>query len=247
MTLEQNIKDVIAKKLEDGTVEQLIAEQLEKGVKNALENLFRSYGDVTKIIEEKVKSVMIPYLEQYDYSEYIVKLDSVLVDILKSSAMENKKLLENFKELMVPEKDKKIKVTELFERWMGYVEKNVETDELEINYDDRPTYENVEVRFEVEYNNERSWSDVERAVVVFECDHDEKMNFEINIHRWKKYDKETWTIDYESVHDLNSLRNLSEFEVLLMKLKQNYTRLIIDSDGDCDEVTPEKEPEASWS
>ena len=247
MTLEQSIKDVITKKLEDGTVEQLISEQLEKGVKNALENLFRSYGDVTKIIEENVKSVMIPYLEGYDYSKYIVKLDSILVDVLKSSALENKKLLENFKELMVPEKDKVIKVTELFERWMKYVEENIETDGLDIDYDDRPRYESVEVRFEVEYNTERSWSEIERAVVVFECDHDEDMNFEINIHRWKKYDKETWTIDYDSVHDLNSLRNLNEFEVLLMKLKQNYTRLIIDSDGDSDEVTSDKEPEATWS
>ncbi|SUA70143.1 hypothetical protein [Paenibacillus polymyxa] len=76
MTLENSIKDVISKKLEDGTVEKLIEQQLEKGVVNALENLFRSYGDVTKIIEEKVKSVMVPYLESYDYSKYIIKLDS---------------------------------------------------------------------------------------------------------------------------------------------------------------------------
>src|SRR5699024_4551037 len=100
MNLENSIKDVISKKLEDGTIENLIAEQLEKGVTHALDNIFRSYGDVTKVIEDKVKSVMVPYLENYDYSEYITKLDSVLTDVLKSSALENKKLLENFKELM---------------------------------------------------------------------------------------------------------------------------------------------------
>lgn len=47
MTMEQSIKDAITNKLEDGTVEKLIGEQLEKGVTNALDNLFRSYGDIT--------------------------------------------------------------------------------------------------------------------------------------------------------------------------------------------------------
>lgn len=91
MNLEDSIKNTIEKKLEDGTVEKLIAEQFENGIANALDSLFRSYGDVTKIIEKKVKEVMVPYLESYDYSDYILKLDSVLVDVLQNTAMENKK------------------------------------------------------------------------------------------------------------------------------------------------------------
>ncbi|WP_458123374.1 hypothetical protein [Paenibacillus sp. Z3-2] len=248
MSLENGIKDVINTKLEDGTVEKLIGEQLEKGVLNALDNLFRSYGDVTKIIEEKVKSVMIPYLEGYDYSRYIAKLDSVLVDVLQSSALENKKLLENFKELMIPEQDKTIKATELFERWMKYVAKNVETDDLDVCYEDGPpTYEYVSVSFEVDYNEERSWSDMRNAVLVFECEHDEKMNYQIRIHNWKRFDKDEWTIDYKSIHDINSLKYLDEFAIFLMKLSQNGTKLILDSDGDSDEVEPEEKPEASFS
>lgn len=247
MSLENSIKDVINTKLEDGTVERLIGEQLEKGVSNALENLFRSYGDVTKIIEEKVKSVMIPYLENYDYSEYITKLDSVLVDVLQSAALDNKKLLENFKDLIIPEQEKTIKVTELFERWTKYVEKNVDTEDLEVCYEDGPSYECVEVSFEVDYNEERSWSDMRSAVIVFECEQDEKMNYQVNIHNWKKFDKEEWTIDYKSAHDINSLRHLDEFAIYLMKLKQHGTKLILDSDGDSDEVQPEAEPEAYFS
>ncbi|MEC0242001.1 hypothetical protein P4H66_19545 [Paenibacillus dokdonensis] len=248
MSLENSIKDVISMKLEDGTVEKLIGQQLEKGVENALENLFRSYGDITKIIETKVKSVMIPYLESYDYSEYITKLDSVLVDVLKSSALENKKLLENFKDLMIPEQEKTIKVTELFQRWMEYVGKNVETNGLEVCYDGGPpSYEYVEVSFEVDYNEERSWSNMKHAVLVFECEHDENMNYEIKIHTWPKYDKGEWTIEHNSVHDINSLRHLDEFSMFLMKLQQNGTKLILDSDGESDEVEPEAEPEASFS
>lgn len=248
MTLEQNIKDVISKKLEEGFVEKVIVEQLENGVKNALKDLFGTYGDVTKVIEKQVKSVMIPYLEKYDYSEYIVKLDAILVEILKNTSLDNKKILENFKELMTPEERKTIKATELFEKWMRHVADNVETDGLEICYDDEPTYENVDVSMEVEYTNDRSWSDYKRAVLVFECEHDEKMNIEIPIYRWNTIHKNgEWRIDYKANHDLNSLRNLNKFDIFLMKLVQDYTMLILDSDHESDEVEPEAKPEAPWS
>jgi hypothetical protein len=246
MNLESSIKDVISKKLEEGIVEKLIAEQLENGIKNALKDLLGSYGDVTKIIEKQIKAVMIPYLENYDYSEYITKLDTVLVDILKNSALENKKMLENFKELMIPEPQKTINITELFEQWMKHVAKNVETDGLDICYDDAVTYENVVVNFDIEFLEGRSWSDFEYALIAFECEHDEKMNFELKIHRWKKFDKEQWTIDYDATHNLNSLRYLNEFQILLMKLKQNGTRLILDSHGDEDEVEVEARPEPDY-
>ena len=145
MNLENSIKDVITKSLEDGLVEKLVAEQLEKGITNALGNLFRSYGDVTEIIEKQIKSVMVPYLEKYDYSEYITKLDSVLVDVLKNTTFENKKMLENFRDLMVVEEKEEIKVSELFNIWTEFVAKNVDTDDLDVDFDDGPHYEYVEL------------------------------------------------------------------------------------------------------
>lgn len=245
MNLENSIKDVITKKLEEGVVEKLIEEQLENGIKNALKDLLGSYGDVTKVIEEQVKSVMVPYLESYDYSQYITKLDSVLVDVLKSSSLENKKLLENFKELMIPKENGDVKVTDLFEKWKTYVANNIETDDLEIDYDDEPSYEYVEVSFDVEHGEERSWSSYEQAMIIFECEHDEKMNIAIPIHRFTDINKK-WTIDYKTASDLNSLRHLNEFEVYLMKLNQGYTRLILDSEFGSDEVEPEERPELSF-
>lgn len=244
MNLETSIKDVISKKLVDGTVEKLVEEHLQKGVTKALESLFSSYGDVTKVIEEKVKSVMVPYLESYDYSEYLTKLDSVLVDVLKNSALENKKLLTNFKELMIHEERNEIKVTELFEEWTKYVVKNVETAGLEINYDDGPSYEYVEINMNVSYDDERSWSSFDYATLVFECEHDEKMNFAVRLSKWDKRD--AWDIRFDAKHDISSLRHLNEFEILLMKLDQNGVRLVLDSDYESDEVVPDKEPEPTF-
>lgn len=248
MTIEKAIKDVINQKMNDGTVEALVAEQLEKGVKNALENLFRSYGDVTKIIEDKVKSVMVPFLENYDYSEYITKLDSVLVEVLQKSALENKQLLKNFK-VLIEENDeqKSIKVTELFDKWMTYVEKNVKTDGLEVCIEDDVRYETVEVRFEVDYGETESWRIYEYATIIFECEHDEEMNFAVRLHRYKKDSNKGWDIEYDRISDLRTLRHINDFELLLMKLHQNNTKIVIDSDCDSNGVQPEEEPEATFS
>ncbi len=247
MNLESSIKDVISQKLEDGTVNQIVEEQFVKGLNKSLESLFSSYGDVTRLIEKQLKSVIIPYLENFDYSRYITKLDGVLTEVLKVSSLENKQLLENFKELM-PAKDdieKTIKVTDLFEQWMKYVANNVETEGLEVYFDDEPAYENVDVTFDVIYDESPSWSSFEHARIVFECEHDEDMNVEIKISRWKE--KETWDIDYKAIHNISSLRHLDEFEILLMKLTQNSTNLILNSVAESDCVRPEQEPEPTFS
>lgn len=248
MSLENGIKDAITKKLEDGTVERLIGEQLEKGIVKALDNILGNYGDVTKIIEDKVKSVMIPYLEGYDYSKYIVKLDSILVDVLKSSALENKNLLTNFKEIIIEDERKEsIKTSELFEEWKKYVEGNVDTTELEVECDCEPYYEPVDVRLTVDEDESRNWSSFEYATLVFECEKDESMNFAIRLSKYNKDKDEKWDMVYDTAHDIKSLRYLNEFEIFLMKLVQNHTTLEMDITDESDEVTPEAEPEASFN
>ncbi|MED1481596.1 hypothetical protein [Bacillus altitudinis] len=245
MNLEKNIKDVIAQQLENGIVENLIAEQLKQGVSKALEDLFASYGgEARKVIENKLKSVIVPYLETYDYSEYITKLDHVLVETIKEASFDNRTLLENFKNLMIEEKEKTMKLSDLFEKWKEYVAKKVETDGLEVEFDDGPEYEAVEVRVEVERNEDRSWSIFEHATIFFECEHDEKMNFEVPISLYKK--EEQWDLQYRSNKELKSLRHLNDFEILLMRLSQNNVKLDLDIEWEEDEVTPDEEPEATF-
>lgn len=246
MSLENNIKDIISKKLEDGTVEKLIEEQLEKGMNKALESLFGSYGDVTKVIEEKVKSAMVPYLESYDYSKYIVKIDSVLTEIIEKTTFDNRKLLSNFKELMTIDTSiKVIKVSELFEKWCKYVEENVKTDELEVEYDGGPSYESVSVTYEFEETEKKDWLKHEKGRIVFECEHDDEMNFCIDLYRWDDIHKtDQWNFDVKTECSLSSLRYIDEFKLYIMSLKQADVKIEIDETDDSDDITPKKEPEA---
>ena len=49
-SIETAIKDVITTKLAEGIIERLVAENLEKGINEALKSLLGRRGDVTDII-----------------------------------------------------------------------------------------------------------------------------------------------------------------------------------------------------
>lgn len=244
MNLENSIKDVITQKLEDGTVEKLIGEELEKGIRSSLESLFRSYGDAGKVIEKKIESVIVPYLESYDYSKYITKLDDVLVEILQNTTLDNRKILSNFKDLMEHKEIEEIKVSEIFNKWMEYVADEIDTSDLEVEIEDDVSYESVEVTLEVEYEEDRDWSSFKHAKIVFQCEHDEEMNAEIRINKFEEYN---WELTQVPTHDIRSLRRIDKFSLFLMNLAQSGAEIIIDVENDDDCVRPEAEPEASFS
>jgi len=249
MNLEESISGVIQKKLTDETIEKIIAAKFEKGINEAMDDLFRSYGDIGKVIKEKVSSVMIPAIEKHDFSDHLVKLDTILTEIVnKTSLSENQRLLDNFKELMIEDDTKEISVSRLFDLWCDYVKDNVDTNGLEVCTDDgEPEYESVECSVVVEFDETRNWSSFEKANVIFECDHDEKMNFSIPISRWKTQEKNNWDIDYNQEPNIDSLRYMGAFEVLILKLKRSSCKLHIDTENESEGVIPEEVPEASFS
>ena len=244
MSIENAINGVIAEKMGDGTVERLVAENLEKGINKALESLLGGYGDITKIIEKKIKETMVQQIERFDYSDYVAKLDFVLIEILKNTTLDHKKILSNFKELMTETVfPKVVKVSDIFEQFKKYVAKEVDTSELKVAFDDGAYYETVRVTLEVEREEERSWSSSKMAKVVFECEKDEDLNASIRLTKFLEY---PWRIDVEIDSSLNSLRRLDDFKIYLLKLNQSGAEIEMDLDFDEDDVRPETEPEPSF-
>ncbi|MGG7163775.1 hypothetical protein [Clostridium ihumii] len=236
-SLENSIKDCITKEIEKGIIEKVIAEQLEKCIETSISDMFSWGGDVKKVVEEKVKSVMIPYLESYDYSQYIIKLDSVLTDVLKNSCLENKKLLENFKGLMTSENiPRELKISDIFSEWNKYCEDKVDKDKLDFDYDG--AY--ITTSFDVEEVSE-TWSSYKTFMVRFECEEDEDLKFEFSIHAWKPTEDSKYTSQYMKTTDLRSLRYLNDFEILIMRLSEGYENIILDSYGDSEEIVVEYE------
>lgn len=247
--MKEELLNIAMQSLSDDDVKEIVKDKFKKMMEKAVEDAFR-WGDAEKAIKSKVTEVMVPYIEKYDFSEYLPKLDSVMTEIVNSDAcMANKTILENFRDLMIEPEQKEIKVTDLFKAWKKKCERDIDTTGLDIDYDDGVSYSCVECEMIVEELGKPSWSSTKRALITFENEHDESLNVEIPISKWV-FDsgrEEPYTLSLENDLTISSLRYMDDFQILLMRLARAKTSIIIDKDYDSDDIYPEAEPEASFS
>ena len=247
--MKEELLKIAQESLSSAEVTAIVKDKFMKALGSAIEDAFR-WGDAKHAIEDKVKEVMVPYIEQYDFSEYLPKLDSVLTEIVNSDfCIGNKKILENFEKLMLEPEQKEIKLTDIFKAWVKQCEKDIDTDGLDIDYDDGVSYQSVDCEMCFELEDKPSWSSCQRAVITFENEHDEKLNVEIPVSKWiwNNGKEEPYTLSVYKDLMISSLRGLSEFDVLLLRLSRAGTAIIIDKEYYDSCICPEKEPEASFS
>ena len=247
MNLEERIQNAVMEKLNDGTVEQIVKGSVESAIKKSLDDLFSWSGAGKKMIDEKVEEVIVPVIERHDFNQYIVKLDSILTEIINQTSLaDNKEILENFKELMVEPGEKVIKLSTIFQKYCEYVAHDVDTDNLEAHCEDgEPYYESVTANMEVEHED-RWFSSSEWCRVKFSCDEDEDLNKELRLYKSKT--DNNWNVSWEmnTFCDINSLRNLSDFDIFLMTLKRAFVDVELDTESEyADDIEPEETPE--WS
>ena len=249
MNLEERIQNAVMEKLNDGTVEQIVKVSVETAIKKSLDDLFLWGGEGRKMIDEKVKEVIVPVIERHNFNQYIVKLDSVLTEIINQTSLaDNKEILENFKALMVEQDMKVIKLSDIFKKYCEYVAHDIDTTELEARCDDsEPYYESVTANMEVEH--EDTWiSSNNRCRVKFSCEEDENLNKELRLYKSKT--DNNWNISWEmnTFCDINSLRNLSDFDIFLMTLIRAFVDVEMDTESEyADDIEPEETPEWSLS
>lgn len=247
MNLEERIQNAVMEKLNDGTVEQIVKVSVETAIKKSLEDTFSWSGAGKKLIDEKVKEVIVPVIERHDFNQYIVKLDSILTEIINQTSLaDNKEILENFKSLMVEPDMKVIKLSDIFEKYCEYVAHDVDTTNLKACCEDgEPYYEPVTANMEVEHED-RWLSSSGYCRVKFSCDEDKELNKELRLYKSKT--DNNWNVSWEmnTFCDINSLRNLSQFDIFLMTLKRGFVDIEIDTESEYeDDIEPEETPE--WS
>ena len=244
--LEKRVSETIERKLTDGTIEKLIEEQLEKSVKSALDDVFGWNGEVRKMLKERFESVMCPVIEQHDFNQYVVKLDTVLTEIVNQTRFaENKQILSNFSSLLKDTDIKEISLSEIFAEYCKYVSKNVDTSDLEVYIDEKPQYQNVTASMEIEVPS--FWST--RKLIRFSCEEDKEMEIKIEL-----YESSDSKFHIASICDntdreiqITSLRHMNNFEIFLRMLRHNFANIIIDCGDIMEDVEVEAEPEVSWS
>lgn len=245
---DEDIKRITDEILQDGTVDKIIREKITNGFEAAIESSF-SYGKLKDAVRKRTDEILVPFIEGYDMKKYIVKLDTVLSEIVNSTALiENKKILENFKYLMTEPEMKIITVSEIFEQYKLYVAKEMDTDGRDVQVDGGVYYEPMEVNFEVIEEEDRSWSCFDRAILELSVDEEEQqeeLNRTIRLDHYKN-GKEGWDIISEFNPQITSLRYLDDFDIFLLKLQRANVKVIVDKKSDWDSVISENEPEATY-
>ena len=101
---------------------------------------------------------------------------------------------------------------------------------------------------EVEHED-KSWftSSYDDCFVKFTCDEDEALNCQIKLYKDSNEDK--WGIlKCSDSIEINSLRNVSDFEIFLSVLKRGFVKIVMDTESECDdEIEPEAKPEFTLS
>lgn len=245
---DEEIKKITDEILQDGTVDKIVRDKIINGFSEAIDSAF-AFGELRKAIKKRIEEVLVPAIENYDMSEYIVKLDTVLSEIINSTALtDNKKILENFKNLVIEPEEKTITVTEIFEEYKKYVSKEMDTCGRDVVIEDTAYYEPMEVELEIIEEKDRPWSVFDRATLELSVDEEEQqkeLNRSIRLEHYKK-GIEGWNIYTEFNPDIKSLRYLNDFDVFLIRLQRAGVKLIIDTKYDDDSVCSENEPEAIY-
>lgn len=246
MNLEKRINHKVSDFLESGQIESRIEEAMSKAIDGVVQDLFTGYkAPVKEVIQQQLESQMIPAIEKYDFSRYIVKLDDVLTDVLQNTTIENKTILENFKSFTAFEKPEKVTLSDIFEKYLSHVSENVDTSELGVEYDDEPYYVSPTCVMVAEEDFSNSWSSFDYRNISFSCDKDKEMNVDFTLSKWRD---EPFKIKGEGFKGVESLRNLSKFEMYLINLSAYNVPIEVDKEYlEEDELDIEQKPEASFS
>lgn len=247
---EEDIKRITKEVLEDGTVDKIIREKVVDGFEQAIESAFK-WGELKNAIKKRVEETMVPYIGEYDMSAYLLKLETCLSEIIKNSAlMDQKTMLENFKDIMIDAPKKEWTLKELLEVYKKFAAGKIKTDGMGIDYDDGVSYNYFEVTAEIEEDDEKWYkSCFQDAHLYFkvEADNDddnENIQFKVSLSKYNNRDY--WEIRFAGEPDIDRLRFMSDFEVFLMKLSRYNCRLIGSDTYLTADIKPNKEPEPSF-
>lgn len=244
-TFEDVISEKVASVLTSGYLEKVIEDKVSEAVGKVVSELFGWGGSCNQLLKSKLEEVMVPVIESHDFNDYLVKIDSVLSELVTSSCLpDNKKILESFQYLMEDNKMEEITLSDIFEQYIKHVEDNIDTSDLEIEYDDEPTYQYVRAECRVSYEEESTSSYFHKACITFSCEYDTNLTISLDVYKGKSDSK--WKIFKSISNAINvfSLRYMSKFEIFLTKLDVSRTEIVLDKDYlDCDEVQPSASPE----
>ncbi|MFT9411977.1 hypothetical protein [Liquorilactobacillus hordei] len=232
MALEEQILSQMNSYLNSEEVTEKIGNAVKKATDDVIQDLFTSYdAPVKKIINKALKTGLLKQMEKEDYSKSVVSLELLVRQVIKQASAENNNTLKRFKDWATFEPPEKVKTSEIFEKYLKFVEENIDTSELEVEFEDGPSFDSGVANMEIEMHG-RAYK------VKLTCENDESLNREFEIF---DFSKQIWLREGNQ-----SLRMVDEFEFWLRNLEANDVKIEIDEMTAEEDVEVEEEPEPNY-
>lgn len=240
--MEELIKKVYAKKLQDGTIEEIVANQFEKMTEEICKDLMGWNGSLKKQMEQKIEPLLSGLIEKSDFSAYSTKLTTIINEAVKNSSLgENKAVAEALKNLLNYKSSlnlcQKVKISNLFDDYVQFVQDNLDSSDFEddIDYyeyyacidcfyeiaeDDceyKPSYFDSDDKYHIIFSNEKAEEDEEIARKT-------RIEFEI----YKDFDGD-YKIDMRNDFRISELSRLPIFILKLIEISNKYCTIVLDT------------------
>ncbi|MGD9679513.1 MAG: hypothetical protein AB7V16_14350 [Vulcanibacillus sp.] len=249
------LQKVYEQKLTDGSFEAIISKQFDEMIKNVCNDLFSYNGAIKTEMKKQIAELMGGLIERTDFSQYVVKLETIINESLKNTKLEDyKRMVEGIKNICGVKKTKYgeiVNISDLLEKYGEFIKHEIEEDDFgvgEINTDDGTKNAYLECSFTVSEDEEKKGyfcKTDQTKIVTFDneksCDKEDTIiQFKLEKNYNGKYnvkiDKD-WTI--------RDLRYMPEFVVYLLELETSSVEINIDKEYGTFEVEFEFEWECN--
>ena len=239
--MEEIIKKVYAEKLQDGSIEKIVANQFEKMTEEICKDLMGWNGSLKKQMEQKIEPLLSGLIEKSDFSDYSTKLTTIINEAVKNTSLgENKAVAEALNNLLNYKSSlnlfQEVKISDLFDEYVQFVQDKLYGSDIKDYIDDyehyayidcfyniseddceyKPSYFDSDDKYHIIFSNEKAEEDEEIARKT-------RIEFEI----YKDFDGD-YKIDMRNDFRISELSIFPAFILRLIDISNKYCTIVLD-------------------
>ena len=251
--LEASVAKSVAEAFEKVSFQEMIDRKVEEMVESAVDDACR-WGRARDAVKKKVEELLVPAIESYDLGQCNVKLELLLDQLIKESAIgERRDILKNLKLLAASDTaPKEAAFSDIVDAFERFVADAFDNSGREVEDDG---YAPIECRCTIEEQGRRGYFEPlfeERIVVLEVIEEDDPndcaptMTKRVRLSRYRA--DQHWVIDAPRELSVTDLRQLDEFDtrIATMAICRTKFRDDLDERETTFEVEPIQQPELEY-
>lgn len=252
LSLEALLSSGIRKKLNDGTIDKLIDEQISEIIKRCINDSFSYRSEAYEKMKDKIAGLMCRAIDDSNFDKYTTKITEVINTAINDTHLGHyNAITKNLKELLDNDKDISFNavvglgdIVKRYEEFLEnyYCDQRLDFDDVDIiDEDSEFGYTTVNYTMTIKDISPK-YGSTESYIIEFTNDgpsaEDSSVQFKLT-----KYPTDTYFTIYVNSEDfhINDIRYMNDMLIYLLKLKQSYVCINIDGwDPKYDEETTDE-------